>query len=287
MKYILAISGGVDSVVLLDMIVKGKLSLQGTSLQRKNVIVAHFDHGIRESSANDAEFVKNLATKYQLECMIGRGNLAKNTSEQLARDERYEFLRSVCKDVPCKIIVAHHQDDLLETVVMNLIRGTSWRGLAPFWSDDILRPLLNMTKAEIVSYAIHNKLNWVEDETNYSAKYFRNRVRDFVVRIPVEQRKKLLELSEKQTKLRVEIEKTLESCRVVPCGVEDVLLLPDDVAIEYLRKMTDEKLTTPQLRRLLKNLGNAKSGDIFQPGGGLQVGVYRGDLTISKIRENA
>ena len=287
MKYILAISGGVDSVVLLDMIAKGKLSLQGTPLQRSDIVVAHFDHGMRESSANDAKFVKELADKYQVKCVIGRGNLAKNASEQLARDKRYEFLRSLCKVRPCKIVVAHHQDDLLETIVMNLIRGTSWRGLAPFWSDDILRPLLDMTKAEIVSYAVDNELAWVEDETNYSSKYFRNRVRDFVVRIPIEQRKKLLELSEKQTKLRTEIEKILESCRVVPCKVEEILSLPENVAIECLRKMTDEKLTTPQLKRLLKNLRNAKSGDIFQPGGGLQVGVYRGNLAISKIRENA
>jgi len=290
-KYILAISGGVDSVVLLDMVARGRLPLlplQERFLQEEDLVVAHFDHGIRDDSANDAELVKSLATKYGIECVIGYGELGENASEQLARARRYEFLRDLCsdlcKDGACKIITAHHQDDLLETIVMNLIRGTGWRGLAPFWSDDILRPLLNLTKAEIVSYAITNDLEWTEDETNYSSKYFRNRVRDFVSRIKTEPREKLLELNKKQVKLRSEIEKILKLCKDGACKVADVLSLPDNVAVEFLRQVTNEKLTTLQLRRLLKNLKIAKSGDRLQPGGGIQIGIYRGNLTISKIR---
>jgi tRNA(Ile)-lysidine synthase len=317
MKTVLAISGGVDSVALLDMVMKGKLPLQAPFLQdlisrRDDITVAHFDHGIRDNSADDAELVKNLSAKYKIECVVGRGQLGKNVSEQLARQKRYEFLRSLrgargdaaiqkkTHGLPRQtslsrndiaIVTAHHQDDLLETVVMNLIRGTGWRGLAPFWSDDILRPLLNMPKAEIVNYAIENNLEWVEDETNYSLQYFRNRVRDFVVCMPIEQRQQLLELSQKQVKLRAEIEKILRHCECSEAiqrgsprfARDDITTLPENVAIEVLRKITDEKLTTPQLKRLLKNLKIAKSGDIFQPGGKIQVGVYRGNLTISKL----
>jgi tRNA(Ile)-lysidine synthase len=285
-KYILAISGGVDSVTLLDMVVKGKLFLQGRTLQKDNIIVAHFDHGIRAESGRDAELVKSLAERYQMKFVLGEGKLGKNASEQLARAKRYEFLRNLCKNGAYKIVTAHHQDDLLETVVMNLIRGTGWRGLAPFWSDDILRPLLGLTKAEIVNYAIENGLEWVEDETNYSAKYFRNRVRDFIVHLPAKQRKKLLELTEEQTKLRSEIEQILDNyCKNGAYKkVDEILRLPIEVTLEILRQITEGRLTTPQLKRLIKNLENAKSGDLFQPGGSLQVGVYRGELTISKIR---
>jgi tRNA(Ile)-lysidine synthase len=283
MKYVLAISGGVDSVVLLDMAAKGELSLQGRTLQKNDVIVAHFDHGIRGAiSAADAELVKSLAAKYQIECVVGQGQLVKNASEQLARTKRYEFLRSLCRVGPCKIVTAHHQDDLLETVVMNLIRGTGWRGLAPFWSRDILRPLLNLTKAGIVNYAVENGLEWAEDETNYSAKYFRNRVRDFVTQMPAEQRRKLLELNQKQTELRAEIENILPdepNC----FARDDIIALPENVAIEILNKITGGKLTIPQLKRFLGNLKTAKSGDLIQPGGKIQAGVYHGDVTISKL----
>jgi len=287
MKHILAISGGVDSIVLLDMIARGELLLHGRTLQGGDLVVAHFDHGVRDNSANDAKLVKNLAAKYQIECIIGHGHLGKNPSEGLARTKRYEFLRStVCKGDLCKIVTAHHQDDLLETVLINLIRGTGWRGLAPFWSHDIERPLLNMTKAEIVNYAIEHGLTWTEDETNYSAKYFRNRVRGLTARLSAKQRKQLLELNQKQTKLRVEIENILDevmNSTDESHKISSIVKLPDDLAIEILRKIVNEKLTTPQLKRFLKNLKNAKSGDIFQPGGKIQAGIYNGQLTTSEL----
>jgi tRNA(Ile)-lysidine synthetase-like protein len=270
-------------VALLEMVLQGQI-LQGRPLQKEDLVIAHFDHGIREVSANDAELVKNLAVKYQIEYVVGHGQLGKTASEQLARTKRYDFLRNLCKGDPCKIVTAHHQDDLLETILMNLIRGTGWRGLTPFWSDDIERPLLGLNKAKIVSYAIENDLSWVEDDTNYSAKYFRNRVRDFVARLSIEQKKRLLELNQKQTNLRTEIEKILDSIpKKSPYKVKSITGLPDDVAIEVLNKITDSQLTAPQLKRLLNNLRNVKSGNIFQPGGKIQTGVHCGSLTISKI----
>jgi tRNA(Ile)-lysidine synthase len=284
-KYVLAISGGVDSVVLLDMIAHGKLLLQKSRVQKKDLLVAHFNHGIRKCSADDAKLVEKLANNYQIECVVGHGNLKKDASEQLAREKRYKFLREICRDDSYRIVTGHHQDDLLETIVINLIRGTGWRGLAPFWSNDILRPLLDMDNTEIVNYAIEQNLDWAEDETNYSIKYFRNRVRDLVVRIPIAQRKQLIELSQKQIKLRIEIEKILEPIASENSSykVESILKLPTNLAIEVLRKVVDEKLTTPQLRRLLGNLRGAKSGDIFQPGGKVQVGIYCGHFVISKL----
>jgi tRNA(Ile)-lysidine synthetase-like protein len=294
MKHVLAISGGVDSVVLLD-----KFLRKGPTLTQ-NVVIAHFDHGIRPDSHQDAEFVRELAKKYGLKCVVGQGNLGPNASEQLARKKRYEFLWQMADDG--NIITAHHQDDLIETIVINLIRGTGWRGLAPMYSDKIERPLLNISKAEIVSYAIENNLVWVEDETNYSPKYFRNRVRDLAARMTPTQRRQLLGLYEKQKVLRTEIEDMLESslrANAKQSGQKsqwiatsptaprnDILKLPENVALEVLRKITNEKLTGPQLQRLLKFLKTAKSGDVAQPGGGIQVGTYRDDITITGLNEN-
>jgi len=329
MKYVLAVSGGVDSVVLLDMFLrKGKeqadLVSSSTKLgfanrpMRKTVglshapVVAHFDHGMRDESAHDAEFVRGLASKYGVEFVLGEGKLGLNASEEIARKARYNFLwkvvaekgkeqadlvssstklgfanRPMRKTVGLSLITAHHQDDLLETIVMNILRGTGWRGLAPFWVDDIKRPLLELSKAEIVRYAIENDLEWVEDESNYSPRYFRNRLRSAMQKMTPHQRKKLLELYKKQTKIRYEVEDILE--HVSSCtGLDPVQLemrcdMPDEVALEVLNRATDGKLTTPQLKRLLKFIRTSKSGDICQPGGEIQIANYKGGFSITNL----
>ena len=343
MKYVLAISGGVDSVVLLDMVAKGVVSLRGESrsnpekLDRHadkpacdDIVVAHFDHGIRPTSSADAEFVRDLAKKYGLEFYLGRGNLGEKASEESAREKRYKFLRSVivslrgesrsnpgkyqldrhagkpARDDTVMIVTAHHQDDLSETIIINLLRGTGWRGLSPFWSKDIIRPLLKKTKAEIIDYATKNNLEWVEDETNFSDKYFRNRVRNISSRMTASQRQQLIDLYKKQFKSRSVIEELL--CASLQANAKQsrktgsprrdaprddttdntlnktaIINLPEDLSIEIFRKATNAKLTTPQIKRLIKSLKTAKSGDIFQPGGKLQVGVYKDSITITKI----
>ena len=284
MKYVLAVSGGVDSVVLLDMVTKGLLGIP-----KVEFVVAHFDHGVRQNSGRDAKFVEELAKKYELEFYLGEGHLGSKASESSARTKRYEFLNKVARkitpDGEVKIITAHHQDDLIETILINLIRGTGWRGLAPFWSDNILRPMINLTKAEIVRYATENNLEWVEDETNFSNKYFRNRVRNISSRMTANQRQQLLDIYKNQVKLRSNIEKNLDEVNQVP-KISDLVLLSkisNDVAIELLNRITEGKLTEPQLKRLLSSLKTAKSGDIFQPGGGIQVGVYKSEINISDL----
>ncbi|MDR0957396.1 MAG: tRNA lysidine(34) synthetase TilS [Candidatus Nomurabacteria bacterium] len=263
-KYILAVSGGVDSVVMLDKVARGELLTE--AIFPDDFIVAHFDHGIRgEESHKDAEFVRDLAAEYGVEFVLGEGNLAKSCNEELAREKRYEFLSNIVP--PAKIVTAHHQDDLLETVVINLIRGTGWRGLAPM-SGNVLRPLLNMTKSEIVSYAIEHDLNWIEDATNFSPNYFRNRVRDFLVKITPRQKTQLLELCQKQRVLRAEIEAEIK--KKTPQNPElsryFFTMLLENVAIEILREVTEHDLTTPQLDQLLLFIKTARQNKMTQVG---------------------
>jgi tRNA(Ile)-lysidine synthetase-like protein len=168
MKYLVAVSGGVDSVVLLDMLVK-----RGGH----SVLVAHFDHGIRQESGEDARFVKGLAERYSLPYFSIREELGKGTSEEQARKRRYTFLRKIAKEQEAMLVTAHHTDDLVETIAINCLRSESWRGLAVLAAEDIERPLLGMTKQEIYDYALRHRLEWVEDHTNTSDEYLRNRVR--------------------------------------------------------------------------------------------------------------
>lgn len=170
----MAVSGGVDSVVLLDMLVNGHIDLPDAEF-----VVAHFDHGIRQNSADDARLVADLAARYGLPVEIERVELGANASEEKARNERYKFLqKSRKKHGASHIITAHHQDDLVETAIFNLSRGTGWRGLTSLKSTDgILRPLLHLKKEDLYSHARKYQLNWSEDITNQDETYSRNYVR--------------------------------------------------------------------------------------------------------------
>lgn len=169
-KYIVAVSGGVDSVVLLDLLVKQK---------DLDLVVAHFDHGIRKTSAKDREFVEKLSGQYALPFEYGTAKLGAGASEEQARKARYEFLQDTRKKCGADaIITAHHQDDVIETICINLLRGTGRMGLSSLTSrEDIARPLLEVPKAQLVAYAQHHDLQWREDETNQNTDYLRNWLR--------------------------------------------------------------------------------------------------------------
>src|SRR5690606_36249858 len=109
--YVVAVSGGVDSMVLLDVLAKKYKGRGKTALT-----VAHFDHGIRQDSAYDRQLVSEMAAAYSLPFVFARGELGAGASEAAARAARYEFLREVQKRAGSRgIITAHHHDDAVET----------------------------------------------------------------------------------------------------------------------------------------------------------------------------
>ncbi len=169
--YVVAVSGGVDSIVLLDMLVQ--------HMEPGLLVVAHFDHGIRENSADDALFVQQLAERYSCKYVGGRVELGEHCSEELARFKRYEFLEQVQRDVNAvATVLAHHQDDRIETAIINILRGTGPLGLVSLRSTKKrVRPFLNIGKNQIIDYAKERKLEWREDPTNIQPSYLRNRVR--------------------------------------------------------------------------------------------------------------
>ncbi|MFO0882121.1 MAG: tRNA lysidine(34) synthetase TilS [Candidatus Saccharimonadales bacterium] len=180
--YIVAVSGGVDSVVLLDLLSK---------LPNVHLIVAHFDHGIRKDSQDDALFVQGLAEQYQLPFESERHELGPDASEAEARKHRYNFLRKIAQKYGAdSLITAHHQDDVIETSIINIIRGTGRSGLTSLAStNERMRPLLHIPKSELITYAQEHNLEWREDSTNIDPKYLRNTVRHTIVsRMTAEQR---------------------------------------------------------------------------------------------------
>jgi tRNA(Ile)-lysidine synthetase-like protein len=170
-KYIIAVSGGVDSMSLLHLM---------TQREGYELIVAHCNHGIREGADEDEEFAGNIAKKYGLGFRITRLNLSQNASEDEARRARYDFFNSVFEDENTDgIITAHHLDDRIETMLLNQQRGAGWLGLSPLHETNTMkRPLLEVTKRELYAYAREHDVQWQEDATNADPGYTpRNRVR--------------------------------------------------------------------------------------------------------------
>lgn len=183
-KYVVAVSGGVDSVALFDMLTKkGEYEL----------VVAHVDHGVRQDADQDRELVQQLAQDNKFNFVITMLNFTSETSENEMRRARYDFLFGVMRDHGVDgIITGHHLDDVLETSIMNVRRGADRYGAAGGMNrEGIIRPLINVSKQEIISYAKTHDLQWREDSTNSDTKYTRNDIRHNV--IPEIDRAKYLE----------------------------------------------------------------------------------------------
>lgn len=275
-KCILAVSGGVDSVVLLDMLSK---------MPETDLIIAHFDHGIRDDSADDAIFVAELAKKYGLPYETRREELGKNVSEEKARIRRYLFLNDLVKKYDAQIITAHHADDAVETIAINIYRGTGWRGLAAMDSD-VIRPLINMTKTEILDYAKNHKLSWREDSTNLHQDYLRNRLRHKMIDMEYDKKWQLLGLWSQQKSIKREIDK--EIVRLIGSGPNYSRYffthINDNLAIECLRVATMSKLTRPQLIKALYAIKTIKPGKIYTAGSGIIMNFSSRNFVIELIK---
>lgn len=274
MKYIIAVSGGVDSVVLLDVLTKNMRA-------GDEYIVAHFDHGIRQDSREDARFVRELAEKYGHDFVMQREELGADASEAIARERRYKFLHSLADKHQAQLITAHHLDDLVETVAINLTRGTGWRGLAVF-HPSIHRPLIDVPKQALLDYAAKHALTWREDSTNASDKYLRNRLRTKAKTLGDDEKRQLRALHARQREVRQEITKELR--KLIGDGPEYsrylFVHLPAKVAVEALRLVTHKKLTRPQLERLLHAVKTNAAGTKYEAGEGITVHFSTRNFTL-------
>lgn len=191
-------------MVLLDLL-RQKPKLQ--------LVVAHFDHGIRPESAQDRKLVQRIARHYDLPFVYAEGHLGSTAGEALAREARYAFLRKVQEEQGAEaLITAHHQDDMLETAILNLLRGTGRRGLSSLKSrKDLVRPLLDWTKKDIRDYAEEHDLVWAEDGTNDDDKYLRNYIRHNILsRFTKQGKDVLLQHMKQASKINEEIDKLLD-----------------------------------------------------------------------------
>lgn len=178
-----AVSGGPDSMVLLNLLLKVKESLNLT------IVCAHVNHKLRKESEKEEKFIKKYSKEKNilLEC-TSFSKYETTNIESEAHNRRYEFFNNVVKKYNAKyLLTAHHGDDLIETVLMKLTRGSSLSGYKGFDIEldlgnyKILRPLVFYTKNSILEYAKDNDIFYFVDETNFSDKYTRNRYRKKVL----------------------------------------------------------------------------------------------------------
>ena len=269
--YVVAVSGGVDSMALLDMLVRRyphkKSDVRFT--------IAHFDHGIRDVSHIDRLLVHEVATGHGLPFVYEEGDLGSGASEAAAREARYAFLRKVQQHAGARgIITAHHLDDVVETAVLNLMRGTGRKGLSSLKSaDGIVRPMTHVPKGHLRAYAEANGLTWHEDSTNLNQDYKRNYVRHTIV--PKARTKsskdyhKLVALLRRQRELNHVIDQQLETIlHVQPSRSSlrrrDVAGLPYRVATElvaqWLRQNGKRQLSRWLVDRLTVSIRTASPG---------------------------
>lgn len=184
-KIVVAVSGGPDSISLLDVLIKLRDQFNF------EVVVAHVNHMIRAVADVETDFVKDFCTKRGIQCfvkkidVIKKAELEKISTEEAGRNARYDFFDEIFYKVGAnKIAIAHNKNDNVETVLMNVIRGagvSGLKGIEPIRDNKFIRPLIEIERAEIEIYCQENNLNPKYDESNNENVYTRNKVRNLLI----------------------------------------------------------------------------------------------------------
>lgn len=168
---VLAISGGLDSMVLLTAAARLAPRL------RSRLLVATFDHGTGRAAGRAAALVARRAGRLGIDCVNGRAATVGRREEEWRR-ARWHFLREVAAPHSSAVVTAHTLDDQIETVFIRILRDAGPRGLAGLYAEsEVVRPFLNFSRATLVAYASKNRVPFVNDPSNLDRKHLRNRIR--------------------------------------------------------------------------------------------------------------
>ncbi len=288
---LLALSGGVDSLALLGVL----LSIEtGSGLK---VSAAHLDHSVRgEQSEKDARAVESLCAQRNIPLVMGKlkrsevrtrkGRL--NSLEAALRELRYEFLNDAAgKTGSDWVVTAHHSDDQAETVLFRALRRMNWRSFTGMKAleNNVLRPLLNVTRIDLESYCLARGLKHLEDETNLDLSFSRNRLRHQV--IPELEKSfhpsiKSMLLKVSDCCVRLEKWETVTLDNVISGGVPSLLgsgfeikqyastpePIREGLALKLLGSVLELRPKATLLSETMKMLSGSAQGTVRLPGGG-------------------
>ena len=259
-KLLIAISGGLDSVVLTHLCLKAGLK----------IALAHCNFNLRgDESDADEEFVLQLAEDLELEVFIENfeteqyANEHQLSTQMAARELRYGWFHELTDQLNFDyILTAHHADDNLETFLINITRGTGLDGLMgiPEVNDNVVRPLLMFSRNELEAYAKEQKLKWREDSSNASNKYLRNKLRHDVIPILKDINPQLLQNFE-QTQQHLQDSKTIIEDAIVKLQKKVVSVDGTSIKLD-IKKL--KKLSSPKayLYELLKDFNFTEWNDV-------------------------
>lgn len=268
-KVLLAISGGIDSVVLAHLCKNAKLQFS----------MAHCNFNLRgEESDGDENFVVDLADALEVEVFTESFDTKLYASEagisiqMAARELRYNWFEDLRTALKYDYVLsAHHANDDLETFLINLIRGTGLEGLTGIKSENnkIIRPLLHFSRKEIGAYALQNSIKWREDSSNSSLKYLRNKIRHQIIPVMEEINPQFLEgFAKTQVHLNESFDLVEDYLGLLYPEIVSETTLGTQLKIEVLKKVPHPRAV---LYQLLKSFGFTQWEDVVhlleaQPG---------------------
>lgn len=264
-KIVIGISGGADSICLFHVLFLLKEKWELT------LIPVHINHNLRQTAKRDENFVKAFCEEKGCKVRIFSeqieeyANEKKISLEEAGREYRYHVFKETLRmEHADKIAVAHHENDVAETFLFHSIRGSSIQGLGAIQpkNQEIIRPLLCVTKKEIEHYLRQNHLEWMEDETNRDNHYSRNKLRNQVIPVLEEMNPKAVEhiancakdLREMNEYIKAEAKKAFEIC-VKESGEGLLLLEQPFFALPDVLKREVIKLIYENFVKSLKNIG--------------------------------
>ena len=274
-----AVSGGADSMCLLCWLNELRPEY-GFSL-----FAAHYEHGLRgEESLRDAEFTVEQCGRLGISCTVGHGDVSTYAGvhrlglEDAARTLRYRFLEETADRLGCdRIATAHNLNDNAETVLMNLCRGAGTRGLAgiPPVRGRLVRPLLQTSREEIEGYLARHHIPHVEDSSNETDSYTRNRIRHQLLPLLVQENPSVLKAIGRTTELLREDDaclcreaetfvKTWENDGVIPA--KRLLELEPAVACRVIRQLCGNSVSMERTKALLAFAKGSERGVLEIPG---------------------
>ncbi|WBL21302.1 tRNA lysidine(34) synthetase TilS [Zunongwangia sp. HRR-M8] len=259
-KLILAVSGGVDSMVLMHLCKKAKLDFA----------VAHCNFNLRNSESDaDEEFVVRAVQNLNIKVHIQNFNTKafaeehKLSIQMAARELRYQWFEELRISENAEyILTAHHANDSLETFLINLVRSTGPEGLAGIKeeNENIRRPLLNFSREEIETYAKENKILWREDSSNASTKYLRNKIRHQVIPLLEDMNPKFLEgFSNTQEYLKQQLNLVEDYTELIYKKAVKKVAYGYAIDVLFLERLPNNKAV---LYQLLKSFGFTEWDDV-------------------------
>ncbi len=289
-RVVLAVSGGLDSMVLLDAVAS---NLPG---DRTAVVVATFDHGTGAHASKAAKLVSKRAASLRIRCVTGTAT-RKHSREHEWREERWKFLRATAKTFMSPVVTAHTLDDQVETVFMRILREAGPRGLAGLYAEsEVIRPLIGLRRTDLEAYAGKRRIRFVDDPSNESRAHLRNRVRHellpAITRLRPSFPDQLLTIAQMSATWREEMAEAAAFIDVTPGQDGSLRVARSDLAgydAESLRSLwpaiaakAGVVMDRRGTRRLAEFTMNGRTGGAIQLSGGIEVRMFRDHLLLRR-----